>query len=78
MDLGVATDVKAVATQGRNAYAQWVTSYKIGYGNDAINFLVYSESGSNADKVWLEFAIPEITFGGEGGGGGGGKNGTAM
>ena len=41
----------AVATQGRNAFSQWVTSYKLQYSNDGANFQYYREPGETADKV---------------------------
>ena len=43
--------VTRVATQGRNAYSQWVTRYKLLYSNDGLNFLYYSDQGKPADEV---------------------------
>ena len=43
--------VARVATQGRNNYSQWVTKYKLKYGNDGVNFHFYREHGQTADKV---------------------------
>ena len=43
------TDVTGLATQGRNAYSQWVTKYKMQYSVDGINFQYYVEQG--AEKV---------------------------
>ena len=40
-----------VATQGRNAYPQWVTKYKIQYSNDGVNFQYYREQGQTTNKV---------------------------
>ena len=45
------TKVTRVATQGRNAYGQWVTKYKLQYSNDGQNFLYYREHGQSAIKV---------------------------
>ena len=52
VDIGSETEVKRVATQGRNGYAQWVTSYKLQFGNDGTSFQYYREQGDNADTVW--------------------------
>ena len=43
------TDVTGLATQGRNAYSQWVTKYKMQYSVDGTNFQYYVEQG--AEKV---------------------------
>ena len=44
--------VTRVATQGRNGgHTQWVTSYKLQYSNDGVNFHYYREQGQIADKV---------------------------
>ena len=48
-DLGSSKKVTHLATQGRNGYDQWVTSYKVEYSNDGSSFLYYQEQG--ADKV---------------------------
>ena len=46
------TKVTRVATQGRNAYSQWVTRYKLQYSNDGVlNFLYYREQGQTTHKV---------------------------
>ena len=45
------TKVTRVATQGRNAYGQWVTKYKLQYSNDGQNFHYYREHGQSAIKV---------------------------
>ena len=51
VDLGAEISVKAIATQGRNKYNQWVTAYKLEYSNDGASFLYYKEPGCSADKV---------------------------
>ena len=52
VDLGSQdTKVTRVATQGRNAHAQWVTKYKLQYSDDGVNFQYYREPGQNVDKV---------------------------
>ena len=38
--------VTRVATQGRNAYSQWVTKYKLQYSDDGVNFQSYRENGA--------------------------------
>jgi len=54
VDLGSQhTKVTRVATQGRNDAAQWVTKYKLQYGNDGVNFHYYMEPGKNEKKVRL-------------------------
>ena len=49
-DLGSSKHVTQLATQGRNAYDQWVTSYKVEYSSDGTSFHCYQEDGT--DKVW--------------------------
>lgn len=39
------TKVTAVSTQGRNAYSQWVTKYKLQYSVDGSKFQYYTEVG---------------------------------
>ena len=54
VDLGSQyTKVTRVATQGRNAYSQWVTKYRLTYSDDGVNFQYYREQGQTADKVLL-------------------------
>ena len=48
-DIGTNKTVTHLATQGRNGYDQWVTSYKLEYGTDGASFYVYQEQGT--DKV---------------------------
>ena len=45
--------VTRVATQGRavESYKQWVTEYKLQYGNDELNFQNYKERRQTEDKV---------------------------
>ncbi|KAL9976334.1 hypothetical protein ACROYT_G013624, partial [Oculina patagonica] len=47
------TRVTRVATQGRNAYDQWVATFKLQHSNDGVTFKYYREQGQSADK---EFA----------------------
>ena len=50
--LGIDTSVTSVATQGRNIYySQWVTNYKLLYGNDGNSFQVFRQQGEGLDKV---------------------------
>ena len=52
IDLGIETDITYVATQGRNVeYSQWVTKYKLLYGNDGDSFVVFRQQGESLDKV---------------------------
>ena len=51
VDLGTYTIVTRVATQGRNGHDQWVTSYRIEYGNDGVNFHFYREPSDLSPKV---------------------------
>jgi len=54
IDLGIDTDITYVATQGRNLeYSQWVTKYKLLYGNDGNSFVVFRNQGESLDKVCL-------------------------
>jgi len=53
------TKVSGVATQGRDyssqwpwgPHSQWVTKYKLQYGDDGVNFQYYRAQGQSADKV---------------------------
>ena len=46
------TKVTRVATQGRSIHCcQWVTKYKLQYGNNGVNFTYYKEQGNTTDKV---------------------------
>ena len=51
IDLRIQTSVTAVATQGRPAFNQWVTKYKLQYSSDGNSFQVYKQQGQNSDKV---------------------------
>ena len=52
VDLGnVYTKVTSVATQGRYGKKQWVTKYKLQYGDDGVSFQNYKEKGQSTDKV---------------------------
>ena len=52
IDLGnQQTKVTRVATQGRNGQNQWVTKYRLQYGEDGEKFHYYREQGENKDKV---------------------------
>ena len=45
------TKITRFGTQGRNAYNQWVTKYKLQYSEDDAIFYYYHESGQSAAKV---------------------------
>ena len=54
IDLGnQQTNVTGVATQGRDSekWPQWVTKYKLQYGDNGVNFDNYRESGQSGTKV---------------------------
>ena len=54
VDLGAQyTKVTRVATQGRNSsqYSQWVTKYKLQYGDKNEEFQYYREPGQDTDEV---------------------------
>ena len=52
IDLGSQyTKVTRVATQGRNGHSQWVTRYRLLYGNDGLNFQYYRDQGKPAEEV---------------------------
>lgn len=44
--------VTGIATQGRNGDDdEWVTTYKLQYSEDGVNFTYYREPGETTDKV---------------------------
>ena len=49
--LGSYTKLTSIATQGRNAYSQWVTAYKLQYSEDGVNFYYYKVPGQSSPKV---------------------------
>ena len=49
--LGSYTKLTGIATQGRNAYSQWVTKYQLQYSNDGVSFNDYKETGQSSPKV---------------------------
>ena len=51
VDLRIETTVTFLATQGRNMHGQWVTKYKLQYGNDGSTFRVFKQDGESSDKV---------------------------
>ena len=53
VDLQQTTRVKGIATQGKNAFSQWVTRYKLQYGEDGHTFKFYRQKGDHLDTVWL-------------------------
>ena len=52
--LGSYTKVTSIATQGRNAYSQWVTAYKLQHSEDGVNFNYYKVPGQSSPKVNVE------------------------
>ena len=51
VDLKAKAKLTGIATQGRNAHVQWVTSYKLQYSNDEESFEFYQQQEDQADKV---------------------------
>ena len=64
IDLGVNdTKVTGVATQGRQDSDQWVTSYKLQYGSDGLNFQYYKDQGEEkVSKNYLAFSKTSINI----------------
>ena len=61
IDLGnQQTEVTGVATQGKNGQNQWVTKYRLQYGEDGENFKFCREQGQNDEKVINDFFIKRI------------------
>ena len=54
VDLQQTKKVTRIATQGRNRYSQWVTKYKLQYGDDGRNFKFYKRYGDHLDAVGFE------------------------
>ena len=51
VDFGSYTIVTRVATQGRNAYNEWVTKYRLQYSDDGASFHLFRKLGENSAKV---------------------------
>ena len=58
VDLQQTTNITGIATQGRNAYSQWVIQYKLQYGDDGHAFTFYRRSGDHSDTV--DSFFPEL------------------
>ncbi|KAL9974944.1 hypothetical protein ACROYT_G012055 [Oculina patagonica] len=59
VDLQQRTRVTRIATQGRNGYepGQWVTKYKLQYGEDGETFKFYRRIGDHSDTVRLKLGV---------------------
>ena len=58
VDLLRKTRVTRIATQGRNAeYSQWVTKYKLQYGEDENSLQFYRQNGDLLDTVSLFYTV---------------------
>ena len=58
VDLQKKTRVTRIATQGRNAeYSQWVTKYKLQYGDDENTLQFYRQNGDLLDTVSILYAV---------------------
>ena len=51
VDLQHITSVIGIATQGRHDLDQWVTEYKLQYGDDGQTYSVYSRNGDTSETV---------------------------
>ncbi|EDO41138.1 predicted protein, partial [Nematostella vectensis] len=72
VDLGRVITVTKVATQGNRNFAEWMTSYKIGYSSDLSIWKVYREGGQekvfpgNTDRYTVVYGVlaqPVVTRG---------------
>ena len=54
------TKVTGVATQGTIHQNQWVTKYRLQYGEDGEKFHCYREQGENEDEVRNDLFIKKI------------------
>ena len=54
-DLRVRTQVTGIMTQGRNAYSpsQWVTAYKVQYGDDGVNWQYVLTANGQDEQVGM-------------------------
>ena len=53
VDLGSYSKVTRVATQGRNAYNEWVTRYRLQYSDDGVTFYLYKGTANSSAKVCM-------------------------
>ncbi|XP_022782671.1 uncharacterized protein LOC111323557 [Stylophora pistillata] len=53
IDLLAKTTITQMATQGRNAYVQWVKKYKVQYSDDGVNFSFYQIPGQSSPKEFI-------------------------
>ena len=51
VDLQQTTRVIGIATQGRHDWDQWVTKYKLQYGDDGLTFRIYKLNVDTSDTV---------------------------
>ena len=51
VDLLQTTEVICIATQGRNKVHQWVTKYKLQYGEDGYTFKFHRQNGDHLETV---------------------------
>ena len=51
VDLQQTTRVIGIATQGRHDWDQWVTKYKLEYGDDGLTFRIYKRNLDTSDTV---------------------------
>ena len=47
------TRVIGIATLGRHDWDQWVTKYKLQYGDDGLTFRIYKRNVDTSDTVWI-------------------------
>ena len=62
VDLQKSTTVRGIATQGRNGQSpgQWITEYKLQYGEDGHTFSFYRRFGDNLDTVQFEIELLNV------------------
>ena len=53
VDLVSYTRVTQIVTQGRNAFDQWVTKYRLQYSGEGVTFYYYQLPGHSSPKVLL-------------------------
>ena len=61
-NLGKPTLITAIRTQGRHDYNQWVTSYKVYFGNDGVRFIPYKKGGRVKVSVYRRKAVVTEIF----------------
>ena len=58
VDFGNWKTVSAIATQGRQNIAQWVTTYRVSYSHDGLLYAAYKENSTSNVKVFWALFFP--------------------